>query len=132
MDRTAQAALTSIEARQDHDAQSTGVQLLTDVRNVVSESSRPEWSSTNLYNAVVHNEETDWSAFNHGRPITKKKFTQMFDFGIKPTKRSNANVFYVADLEDAFTPSNAHLEISSGILHMFHRWRVWKVEGLKI
>ena len=23
-------------------------------------------------------------------------------FGIKPTKRSNANVFYVADLEDAF------------------------------
>jgi len=24
------------------------------------------------------------------------------DFGIKPTKRSKANVFYVADLEDAF------------------------------
>ena len=45
----------------------------------------------------------DWWVFNHGRPITKKKFTQMLgDFGIKPTKRSNANVFYVADLEDAF------------------------------
>ena len=105
----AQAALTSIEARQDHDAQSTGVQLLTDVRNVVSESSRPEWFSTNLYNAVVHNEETDWSVFNHGRPITKKKFTQMLgDFGIKPTKRSNANVFYVADLEDAFVRYLTH------------------------
>jgi hypothetical protein len=106
----AQAALSSIEARQDHDAQSTGVQLLTDVRNVVSESSRPEWSSTNLYNAVVHNEETDWSVFNHGSPITKKKFTQMLgDFGIKPTKRSNANVFYVADLEDAFVRYLTHI-----------------------
>ena len=36
-------------------------------------------------------------------PITKKKFTQMLgDIGIKPTKRSNANIFYVTDLEDAF------------------------------
>ena len=98
-----QAALTAIEARQDRDAQSTGLQLLTDVRNVVSESSRPEWSSTDLYNAVVINEETDWSVFNHGRPITKKKFTQMLGkFEIKPSKRSNANIFYVADLDDAF------------------------------
>ena len=98
-----QAALTAIETRQNHDAQSAGEQLLTEVRNVVSESSRPEWSSTDLYNAVVFNEETDWSVYNHGRPITKKRFTQMLgDFGIKPTKRSKSNVFYVADLEDAF------------------------------
>ena len=79
------------------------MQLLSDVHDVVSECTRPEWSSSDLYNAVVFNEETDWSVYNHGRPITKKKFTQMLgDFGIKPTKRSNANVFYVADLEDAF------------------------------
>ena len=98
----AQAALTSIEAQQDDDTQSTGVQLLTDVRNVVSESSRPEWSSTDLYNAVVINEETDWSVFNHGRPITKKKFTQMLsNFGIKPVKGRSSNVFYVADIVDA-------------------------------
>ena len=72
----------------------------------------PRWSSTDLYNAVVINEETDWSVFNHGRPITK--FTQMLgDFGIKPTKRSNANVFYVVDLEDAFVRYLTHLEISS-------------------
>jgi len=98
-----QAALNTIEVRQSNGLQSAGVQLLSDVHDVVSESSRPEWSSTDLYNAVVFNEETEWSAFNHGRPITKKKFTQMLgDFEIKPTKRSNANVFYVADLEDAF------------------------------
>ena len=98
-----QAALNTIEERQSDDLQSAGMQLLNDVRDVVSESSRPEWSSTDLYNAVVYNEETDWSVFNHGRPITKKKFTQkLSDFGIKPTKRSKANVFYVADLEDAF------------------------------
>jgi putative DNA primase/helicase len=98
-----QAALDTIEVRQSNGLQSAGVQLLSDVRDVVSESSRPEWSSTDLYNAVVYNEETDWSVFNHGRPITKKKFTQMLgDFGIKPAKRSNANVFYVTDLEDAF------------------------------
>lgn len=99
----AQVALDTIDVRQSNGLQSTGVQLLSDVRDVVSESSRPEWSSTDLYNAVVYNEETDWSVFNHGRPITKKKFTQMLgDFGIKPTKRSKANVFYVADLEDSF------------------------------
>ena len=98
-----QAALNTIEERQSDDLQSAGMQLLNDVRDVVSESSRPEWSSTDLYNAVVYNEETDWSVFNHGRPITKKKFTQILgEFGIKPTKRSKANVFYVADLEDAF------------------------------
>ena len=98
-----QAALDAIEARQNDSLQSPGVQLLSDVQNVVSECSRPEWSSTDLYNAVVFNEETDWSVFNHGRPLTKKRFTQMLgNFGIKPTKRSKSNVFYVADLEDAF------------------------------
>lgn len=98
-----QAALSGIEERQGDGLQSAGVQLLSDVFNVINESSRPEWPSTDLYNSVVFNEETDWSVFNHGRPITKKRFTQMLgDFGIKPTKRSNANVFYVADLEDAF------------------------------
>ena len=98
-----QAALDTIEGRQIDGLQSAGVHLLSDVHDVVSESSRPEWSSSDLYNSVVFNEENDWSVFNHGRPITKKKFTQMLgDFGIKPTKRSNANVFYVADLEDAF------------------------------
>ena len=45
-------------------------------------------------------------------PITKKKFTQMLgDIGIKPTKRSNANIFYVTDLEDAFKRySNPYLD----------------------
>lgn len=101
--RRVQAALNAIEERQSDSLQSAGVQLLSDVHDVVSKCSRPEWSSTDLYNAVVFNEETDWSVFNHGRPITKKRFTQMLnDFEIKPTKRSNANVFYVADLEDAF------------------------------
>ena len=98
-----QAALDTIEERQSGGLQSAGVQLLSDVRDVVSEINRPEWSSTDLYNVVVHNDENDWSAFNHGRPITKKKFTQMLGyFGVKPTKRSKANVLYVADLEDAF------------------------------
>ena len=59
--------------------------------------------STDLYNAVVFNEETDWSTFNHGPSITKKKFTQMLsNFGIKPSKRRKSDVFYVAELEDAF------------------------------
>ena len=98
-----QAALDTFEERQSDGLQSAGVQLLSDVHDVVSESSRPEWSSTDLYNAVVHNDENDWSVFNHGRPITKKRFKQMLgDFGIKPTKRRNANAFYVSDLEDAF------------------------------
>ena len=97
-----QAALDTIEARQSDGLQSAGAQLLSDVHDVVSESSRPEWPSTDLYNSVVFNEETDWSVFNHGRPVTKKKFTQMLgDFGIKPVKERKSNVFYVADIYDA-------------------------------
>ena len=98
-----QAALDTIEVRQCDGLQSAGVQLLSDVRDVVSESSRPEWSSSDLYDAVVNDPETDWSVFDYGKPISRKKFTQMMiDFGAKPIKRRNANVFYVADLEDAF------------------------------
>ena len=97
-----QAALSAIEERQGDGLQSAGVQLLSDVFNAVNASSRPEWSSTDLYNSVVFNEETDWSVFNHGRPITKKKFTQMLgDFGISPVKGRKSNVFYVADIYDA-------------------------------
>lgn len=98
-----QAALEVIEARQGNDLQSLGVQLLSDVREVVSEDTRPEWASTILYNKVVKDEERDWSCFDHGRPITKKRFTQMLAaFGIHPVKRAKANVFYVIDLTDAF------------------------------
>ena len=98
-----QAALNMIEVRQSDGLQSAGVQLLGDVRDVVSRSSRPEWSSSDLYEAVVNDPETDWSVFDYGKPISRKKFTQMLgDLGAKPIKRRNANVFYVADLEDAF------------------------------
>jgi len=98
-----QTALHAIEDRKRDESQSVGVQLLSDVRNVVSESSCPEWSSTALYDAVVNDPETDWAVFDYGRPISRKKFTQILkDFGAKPIKRSNANFFYVADLEDAF------------------------------
>ena len=68
-----QAALDMLEVRQSDGLQSAGVQLLSDVQDVVSGCSCPEWSSTDLYNSVVFNEETDWSVFNHGRPITKRE-----------------------------------------------------------
>lgn len=99
----AQKAMIAVEKRQSNGLQSAGVQLLTDVRKVISEGNRPEWPSTSLYNAVVVNEENDWSVFDHGRPITRKKFTQMLGkFGIKPAKGRKSNVFFVADLYDAF------------------------------
>ena len=110
-----QAALDSIEERQSNFLQSTGVQLLSDVRNVVYECNRSEQSSCNLYSAAVLNEENEWQHFDCGHPITKKKFIQMLgDFGIKPSKRSNANIFYFTDVEDAFfLLTNPHLERSS-------------------
>ena len=98
-----QAALDTFEERQSNGLQSAGVQLLSDVRNVVTEGSRPEWSSANLYHGVVNDPKTDWSEFDYGKPISRKKFTQMLGkFGIIPRKRSTANVFYMFDLEDAF------------------------------
>ena len=98
-----QASLDAVEARQHNDSQSPGVQLLSDVHSVVSESSRPEWPSRELYYAVLRSEGTDWLVHNHGRCLSQKQFTQMLgDFGIKPIKRSNANIFYVCDFEDAF------------------------------
>ena len=60
-------------------------------------------SKSGMDDAVVNDPETDWAVFDYGRPISRKKFTQILkDFGAKPIKRSNANFFYVADLEDAF------------------------------
>ena len=77
--------------------------MLTDVRHAVSEDTKSEWTSADLYNEVVYNDENDWARFDHGREITKKKFTQMLsEFGIRPKKRQKANVFYVSELEDAF------------------------------
>lgn len=96
--------LKAVEARQSNDMQSVSVQLLSDEHIVVNDDcNRPEWSSTDLYNAVACGEESDWSVFKHRRPFKKRKFRKMLDnFGIKPGKRCNANVFYVADFEDAF------------------------------
>ena len=102
-ERRIQDGLTAVEQRTGSDSQSIGIQLLNDVRNAVSEDTRPEWTSTDLYKAIVYNDENDWARFDHGREITKKKFTQMLsEFGITPKKRQKANVFYVSDLEEAF------------------------------
>ena len=102
-ERRIQDGLTAIEQRTESDNQSIEIQLLNDVRSVVSKDTKPEWTSTDLYNEVVYNDENDWTRYDHGREITKKKFTQMLsEFGITPKKRQKANVFYVSDLEEAF------------------------------
>lgn len=99
----AQAALQAIDARNSSDPESDGIELLNDVRTVVNASIKPEWASSDLYQEVVYHEDRDWSCYNYGRPISRKKFTQMLSaFGVKPAKRQKYNVFYVADLEDAF------------------------------
>lgn len=104
-----QAALDAVEARQNNEAQSPSVQLLNDVHSVVTANSRPEWPSRELYYAVLRSEGADWSVHNHGRCLSQKQFTQMLgDFGIKPIKRSNANIFYVCDFEDAFARYLTH------------------------
>ena len=102
-ERRIQAGLTDIEQRTESDSHSIGIQLLNDVRSAVSADTKQEWTSTDLYNEVVYNDENDWRRFDHGREITKKKFTQMLSaFGVTPKKRQKANLFYVSDLEDAF------------------------------
>ena len=102
-ERRIQAGLTAIEHRTESDSHSIGIQLLNDVRSAVSADTKQEWTSTDLYNEVVYNDENDWTRFDHGREITKKKFTQMLaEFGVTPKKRQKANVFYVSDLDDAF------------------------------
>ena len=102
-ERRIQDGLTAIEKRTGSDSQSISIQMLTDVRRTVSEDTKSEWTSADLYNEVVYNDENDWMRFDHGREISKKKFTQMLaEFGITPKKRQKANVFYVSDLEDAF------------------------------
>ena len=102
-ERRIQDGLTAIEKRTGSDSQSISIQMLTDVRRAVSEDTKSEWTSADLYNEVVYNDENDWTRFDHGREITKKKFTQLLsEFGITSKKRQKANVFYVSDLEEAF------------------------------
>ena len=56
LEQRVKSVLIAIEDRQSDGLQSAVLQLLSDVHTIVIECSCPDWSSSDLYNAVVFNE----------------------------------------------------------------------------
>ena len=99
----AKAAFEAIEVNRRTETKSNSIELLGDIAMVIECDRRTEWKSSDLYDRVLQIEDSDWHCCNYGKPITRKKFTQILkSFDIQPVKRANANVFYVSDLEEAF------------------------------
>tara|TARA_B100001173_G_C15539378_1_gene358991 strand:- start:273 stop:503 length:231 start_codon:yes stop_codon:yes gene_type:complete len=66
-----------------------------------------ELTSTELCSSLLLLDESECYCLNHGKEITKKWLAQkLLTFGIKPMKRSHANVFFIEDLQDAFEVIN--------------------------
>ena len=86
-----------------NETQSIGIQLMGDIRSITMNKNMREVTSTELYSSLLLLDESEWYCLNHGKEITKKWLTQkLLTFGIKPVKRSHANVFLIEDLQDAF------------------------------
>ena len=67
-----------------------------------SPAARVEGAISAIYELLLL-DESEWFCLNHGKEITKKWLTQkLLTFGIKPVKKSHANVFLLEDLQDAF------------------------------
>ena len=96
-------AFKAIEIDRLNETQSIGIQLLSDIRSITMNKNIKELTSTELYSSLLLLDESKWFCLNHGKEITKKWLTQkLLTFGIKPVKKSHANVFLLEDLQDAF------------------------------
>jgi len=96
-------AFKAIEIDRLNETQSIGIHLLSDIRSITLNKNMREITSSELYSSLLLLDESEWYCLNHGKEITKKWLTQkLLTFGIKPVKRSHANVFLIEDLQDAF------------------------------
>jgi putative DNA primase/helicase len=82
LDRATSSAL--LLASNDTDNESTGAELLTDIRNIFDAKSFLKISFKDLLAKLIDDDELSWSTYNRGKPITARQITKrLIAFGIK-------------------------------------------------
>ncbi|MGH9740579.1 MAG: DUF3631 domain-containing protein [Candidatus Acidiferrales bacterium] len=104
----ARRALVGLCTEAQADDQSTGVQLLTDIRSIFGERDVDRLSSGELAESLAGIETSPWGEWSHGKPLTASKMARMLSrYGITPgtirVESKTAKGYYLTDFEDAFT-----------------------------
>lgn len=100
----ANAAIQELEIKHKAESSKIGISdLLLDLREILINFSGPEIRSSELLKQLLHNSESNWNTANQGRAINSKWLAkQLRPYSIAPRRRSNANVYLLSDLHDAF------------------------------
>jgi hypothetical protein len=113
-------AVEAIELGPTTEDQSTGVQLLADIKEAFKFGQSDRMTSENLLSALVAREDRPWSEWKHGKPMTKVQLARMLrPFGVGPTtiRRSDASStakgYYKNHFDDAFSRYLTDLQIET-------------------
>ena len=88
--------------RINNDNQSVGLDLLSDIDRLTEGLMENVIPSRTLLNKLINDEESDWSHFNYGRPISSKGLAKILrPYGVTPLKQRNHNVYGIEEIKDA-------------------------------
>ncbi|MGB5939866.1 MAG: DUF3631 domain-containing protein [Rhodanobacter sp.] len=105
--RRARAAALALHGVEE-ETPSIGVELLRDIKTVFDERGASRIASKELLRALTDDEETPWSTWNRGKPLTVRQLAaRLSDFGITPkTTRlpggQQLKGYVLAEFADAF------------------------------
>jgi putative DNA primase/helicase len=86
---------------------STGVELLSDIREIFALECEPKISTVGLIDQLIEDVESPWSVWNKGNPVSPRQLAKLLEpYGIKSKnlkfKGQTLKGFEVAQFEDAF------------------------------
>lgn len=97
------SALVGASAQGDDEPQSGGVLLLRDIAEIFETKGASGIGSTDLCNALCELEESPWSEWRGGRPISTRGIAKLLKpYGISPRRDRAHNVYRRLDFADAF------------------------------
>lgn len=101
---TIRAALVGMHQEVEADEpQSAGVLLLRDVAEIFEAKRAERIGSTDLLNALCALEESPWSEWRGGRPISTRGIAKLLKpYGINPRRDRANNIYALIDFTDAF------------------------------
>jgi putative DNA primase/helicase len=97
------SALVGAAAQDDDEPQSAGVLLLRDIAEVFEKRASLRIGSTELCTALCELEESPWSEWRGGRPISTRGIAKLLKpFGVKPAQDRHGSCYRPTDFADAF------------------------------
>ena len=102
IDKAKKAYETMEASKINNDDQSVGLELLSDIDRLIIGLMDDVIPSRKLLHKLISDEESDWSLFNHGRPISSKGLAKILrPYGVTPLKQRNNNVYLIEEIKDA-------------------------------